>query len=85
MEFFASDTEKNVVFIDLLLIITELLNPSTQNIKPAHFRALVQWGRSVLAPDTEDDKRFESCIKEGINRTELSLNTNLGTFVCRIF
>ena len=40
---FADETEKGAVFIDLPLMITMLLDLSALTVRPAHFRAIVQW------------------------------------------
>ena len=41
VEFFGSNTEKDVVFTDLLSIMTVLLDLSARKTKPSHFRAFV--------------------------------------------
>ena len=63
VEYFGSDTEKGVVFIDPPLIMTILLDLSAQKSKLDHFRALVLQWRSVLALHTEEGNRFKSSIK----------------------
>ena len=47
---FGSDTEKDVVFAELPLIMNILLDMSTQKFKPTHFRALVHGWSSILGP-----------------------------------
>ena len=44
------EAEKGVVFIDLPLMITMLLDLSALKVRPAQFRATEQWERKVFAP-----------------------------------
>ena len=44
------ETEKGVVFIDLPLMITMLLDLSALKVRPAHFRAIVQRESKAFAP-----------------------------------
>ena len=83
VEFFGSDTEKGVAFINLSLIMTILLDLSAQKSKLVHFRAFVHQWRSVLAPDIEEDSRFKSSMKDRTKASGLLLITNLETFVCK--
>lgn len=45
---FGSDTEKDVVFAELPLIMNILLDMSTQKSKPTHFRKLWYTGEVVF-------------------------------------
>ena len=42
------ETERGVVFIDLPLMITKLLDLSALEVRPTHFRAIVQRESKVL-------------------------------------
>ena len=50
------DTEKGVVFIDFPLMITMLLDLSALKVRPAQFRAIVQWESKVFAPQIVEEK-----------------------------
>ena len=52
------ETEKGVVFIDLPLMITMLLDLSALKVRPAQFRAIVQQESKVFAPQIVEDKRL---------------------------
>ena len=47
----ADETEKGVVFTDLPLMITMLLDLPALKVKPAHFRAIIQWESKAFAPE----------------------------------
>ena len=51
-----NDTEKGVVFIDLPLMITMLLDLSALKVRPAQFRAIAQWESKVFAPQIVEEK-----------------------------
>ena len=49
------ETEKGVVFIDLPLMITMLLDLAAVKVRPAHFKAIVRWESKVFAPQIVED------------------------------
>ena len=57
------ETEKGVVFIDLPLKITILLDLSALKVRPAQFRAIVQRENKVFAPQIVEDIMFRSSMK----------------------
>ena len=57
------ETGKEVVFIDLPLMITILLDLSALKVRPAQFRAIVQWESKVFAPQIVEDIMFRSSMK----------------------
>ena len=57
------ETGKEVVFIDLPLMITLLLDLSALKVRPAQFRAIVQWESKVFAPQIVEDIMFRSSMK----------------------
>ena len=57
------ETEKGVVFIDLSLMITMLLDLSALKVRPAQFRAIAQWESKVFAPQIVEDIMFRSSIR----------------------
>lgn len=58
------DTENGVMFIDLLFIITTILDLSAQNLRPAYLRAVVmQHCSRVWVPYTKEGIRLRSSIK----------------------
>ena len=46
----SDETEQGVVYIDLPVMTTMLLDLSALKVWPAHFRAKVQWKSKVFAP-----------------------------------
>ena len=65
------ETEKGVVFIDLLLMITMLLDLSALKVRPAQFRAIVQRESKVFAPQMVEDIMFRSSVKVLIGGNEI--------------
>ena len=57
------ETVKAVVFIDLLLMITMLLDLSALKVRPAQFRAIVQQESKVFVPQIVVDIMFRSSMK----------------------
>ena len=57
------ETEKGIVFIDLPLMVTMLLDLSALKVKPALFRAIVQRKSKVFATQIVDDIMFRSSMK----------------------
>ena len=49
------ETEKGVVFIDLPLMITMLLELAAVKVRPAHFKAIIWWESKVFAPQIVED------------------------------
>ena len=72
------ETEKGVVFIDLLFMITLLLDLSALKVRPAHFRAIVQRESKVFAPQTVEDIMFRSSMKALIGGNEILFRWNCG-------
>ena len=72
------ETEKEVVFLDLPLMITMLLDLPALKARPAHFRAIVQWESKVSAPQIVEDIIFRSSIKAVIGGKEISFRWNCG-------
>ena len=60
---FGDETEKGVVFIDLRFMKTMLLDLSALKVRPAHFRAIVQWESKVFTPHTVEDIMFGSSMR----------------------
>ena len=60
---FGDETEKGVVFIDLPLMITMLLDLSALKVRPAQVGATVQWGSKVFAPQIVEDIMFRSSMR----------------------
>ena len=56
-------TEKGVVFKDLPLMITMLLDLSALKVRSAHFRTIVQWESKVFAPQIVEDIIFRLSMK----------------------
>ena len=69
--FLGDETEKGVVFIDLPLMITMLLDLSALKVRPAHFRSMVQQERKVFAPQIIEDIIFRSSMKALIGGNEI--------------
>ena len=65
------ETEKGVLFIDLPFMLTMLLDLSALKVRPAHFRAIVQWESKVFAPQTVEDIMFRSSMKALIGGNEI--------------
>ena len=65
------ETEKGVVFIDLPLMITILLDLSALKVRPAQFRAIVQRESKVFAPQIVEDIMFRSSMKALIGDNEI--------------
>ena len=65
------ETEKGVVFIDLPLMITMLLDLSVLKVRPAQFRAIVQPESKVFAPQIVEDIIFRSSMKALIGGNEI--------------
>ena len=57
------ETEKGVVFIDLPLMITMLLDLSALKVRPAQFRAIAQRESKAFAPQIVEDIMFRSSMK----------------------
>ena len=57
------EIEKGVVFIDLPLMMTMLLDLSALKVRPAQFRATVQRESKVFAPQIVEDIMFRSSMK----------------------
>ena len=57
------EIEKGVVFIDLPLMMTMLLDLSALEVRPAQFRAIVQRESKVFAPQIVEDIMFRSSMK----------------------
>ena len=72
------ETEKGVLFIDLPIMLTMLLDLSALKVRPAHFRAIVQWESKVFAPHTVEDIMFRSSIKALIGGNEILFRWNCG-------
>ena len=65
------ETEKGVVFIELPLMITILLDLSALKVRPAQFRAIVQRESKVFAPQIVEDIMFRSSMKALIGGNEI--------------
>ena len=63
------ETEKGVVFIDLPLMITMLLDLSALKVRPAQFRAIAQRESKVFPPQIVEDIMFRSSMKALIGET----------------
>ena len=72
------ETEKGVVFIDLPLMKTMLLDLSALKVKPAHFRDIVQRESKVFAPQIVEDIIFRSSMKTLIGGIEMLFRWNCG-------
>ena len=57
------ETEKGIVFIDLLLMMTMLLDLSALTVRPGQFTAIVQQESKVFAPQIVEDIMFKSSMK----------------------
>ena len=57
------ETENVVVFIDLPLMTTMLLDLPAVKVKPNQFRAIVQWESKVYASQIVEDIMFRSSMK----------------------
>ena len=68
------ETEKVVVFIDLPLIISMLLDLSALKVRPAQFRYIIQWESKVFAPEIVEDIMFRSSMKALIGDNEISFS-----------
>ena len=64
-------TEKGVVFIDLPLMITMLLDLSALKVRPAQFRAIVQRESKVFVSQIVEDIMFRSSMKALIGGNEI--------------
>ena len=73
------ETEKGVVFIDLPLTITMLLDLSALKVRPAHFRAIVQPESKVFAPQIVEDI-FRSSMNAVIGGNEILFGWNCGVW-----
>ena len=82
------ETEKGVVFIALSLMITMLLDLSALKVRPAHFRAIVQWESKVFPPQIVKDIIIRSSIKVLIGGNEILFRWDCGVVAtkeyCRI-
>ena len=65
------ETEKEIVFIDLPLMITMLLDLPALKIRPAYFSAEVQQESIVFAPQIVEDVMFRSSMKAVIDENEI--------------
>ena len=65
------ETEKGVVFIDLPLMITMLLDSSALKVRPPHFRTIVQRESKVFVPQIVEDIMFRSSMKALIGGNEI--------------
>ena len=66
-----NETEKGVVFIDLPLMITMLLDLSALKVRPTHFRAIVQRESKVFSSQIVEDIMFRSSMKAFIGANEI--------------
>ena len=66
-----NETEKGVVFIDLPLMITMLLDLSALNVRSAPFRAIEQRKSKVFAPQIVEDIMSRSSMKTLICGNEI--------------
>ena len=65
------ETEKGVVVIDLLLMVTMLLDLAALKVRPAPFRAIVQRESKVFAPQIVKGIMFRSSMKALIGGNEI--------------
>ena len=65
------ETEKGVVFIDLPLMITMLLDLSALKVRPVECRATVQRESKVFTPQIVEDIMFRSPMKALIGGNEI--------------
>ena len=74
------ETEKGVVFIDLPLMTTMLLDLSALKVRPAHshFRAIVQRESKVFAPQIVEDITFRSSMMALIGGNKILFRWNCG-------
>ena len=70
------ETEKGVVFIDLLLMKTMLLDLSALKVRPAQFRAIAQRESKVFAPQIVEDIMFRSSMKALIGGNRILFRWN---------
>ena len=73
---FGDETEKGAVFIDLPFMITMFLDLSALKVRPAHFRAIVQWESKVFAPQIVEDIMFGSSTMALIGGNEILFRWN---------
>ena len=73
---FGDETEKGVAFIDLLFMMTMLLDLSALKVRPALFRAIVQLESKVFVPHTVEDIMFRSSMKALIGGNETLFRWN---------
>ena len=73
-----NETEKGVVFIDLPLMITMLLDLSALNVRSAPFRAIEQRKSKVFAPQIVEDIMSRSSMKTLICGNEILFWWNCG-------
>ena len=72
------ETEKRVVFIDLLFMITLLLDLSALKVIPAHFRPIAQQESKFFVPQTVEEIIFRSSIKALIGGNKMLFRWNCG-------
>ena len=65
------ETEKGVVFIELRLMITVLLDLSALKVRPAQLRAIVQRESKVFAPQIVKEIMFRSSMKAPIGGNKI--------------
>ena len=65
------ETEKAVVFTDLPLMVTMLIDLSALKVRPAQFRAIAQRESKVFAPQIVEDIMFRSSMKALIGGNEI--------------
>ena len=78
----AFETEKGVVFIDLLLTMKVELDLSVLNPRPAQVWAVMHQESKVWAPESLADVRFWLSMKAHTKGNEILLVVNLGTLAC---
>ena len=71
-------TEKAVVFIDLHLMTTMLLDLSALTVGPAHFKTIVQEEKKAFAPQIVEDIIFRSSMKALIGGNKILFRWNCG-------
>ena len=74
----SDETEKGVVFIELSLMRTMLLDLSALKVRPAYFRARVQPKSKVFAPQIGEDIPFRSSMKALIGGNKILFRWNCG-------
>ena len=75
------ETEKGVVFIDIPLTITMLLDLSALEVRPAHFRAIVQPESKVFASQIVEGIIFRSSMNAVIDGNKILFGWNCGVVV----